>query len=160
MKNVEDPGLKLLLLASLFLNLLLFGLVMGHVVRVLDNSLYGQGYRLERMGKLSEPSQKLAKSALDDLRRTHAVHHTALYAVRDDLETLLAKEPFDKNGFLAGIKKAADLKSSMALEIAEKMADLAPQLSREERVVLADIIKLPTRPRARGRSSSKALPSK
>lgn len=160
MKHVEDPGLKLLLLASLFLNLLLFGIVMGHVVRVLDQSLFGQAYRLERMGKLSEESQKKLKTVLEDVRASHMERFTALYAVRDDVETVLAKEPFDRAAFLAHITKAAELKTSMALELAEKAADMAPQLSLQERAVLADIIKLPPRPRARGQSSSKAIPYK
>lgn len=153
----ETRELKFILLVSVLLNLLLFGIVMGHVVRVLDGTLYGQAYRIERMGKLSGPSQKKVKTALEAVRTRHVQEHEKLYTLHEEGENLLAREPFDRAAFLALVKKSHEIKAAIALDIAETAATLALELPPSERIVLSDLMKLPPRPRAAGKSSAKAI---
>lgn len=160
MKSFEDPGLKLLLLASVCINLLLFGIVMGHVTKVLDSALYGQNYRIERIGKLSEASRTLVNDALNTLQKNQKTEVEKLYTLRMDIEAALASEPFDQKKYEVAANEYTRIKITLMQGVSGVISALSDRLTAHERAVLADLYRLPPRAQPSGHSSSKAVQAK
>jgi uncharacterized membrane protein len=137
---------KIAFLVSLVLNVLLVGVILGHLPRGLDA-------RTARHGRFEEALQKLPEPAQSRLRGHFAEIRAVADELRKDADTsraqalrVLSAEPFDEAGYDREVRKMEELRSEMFRRIGARIKQAAKELSPEERRMLAELLRRPPRP--------------
>ncbi len=128
--------LKLLFLGSLLLNLLLAGVIIGHIWW----HMAGPGYFMgENLVETLPPDQKqkvmTAMQQIHDNTRDLRIQMTL---ARDKSAKLLAANSFDKPAYMANMSHLQDLHDQLSQIINTRLADLAEGMTPQERSALAD----------------------
>jgi uncharacterized membrane protein len=135
---------KLVFLASLILNIMLLGVVLGHVPR----SFSGMPSRQERMER---ELKRLPEPAQSHIRAVFARIRAAGDPVRDQMETsraealrLLAAERFDEAAYDREVAKFDQSREQMFKQFGQAIKEATKELSPDERRMFADILRRPT----------------
>jgi uncharacterized membrane protein len=129
---------SLALIVSVGLNLFFVGLVVGgHSFSFWHRSPYREDIRARLRDSLSQQGASTVTHALDQVRQQFGERFKGAEAGRQRKSELLAKDPFDRNGFLAETRsERAEFTSGIA-KADEIVADALAQLSPEDRHKLA-----------------------
>ena len=135
--------LRLAFFASLVLNLLLLGIILGRMPHDFDGRRTRQQRMDETLKKLPEPAQtrfreKFAqmRAAVDPLRRE-------ISEARTETLRLLGVDPFDEAAYDRQINKIQELRAEMFKRMGQDFKETAKQFSPEERRMLADVLRRP-----------------
>ncbi len=135
-----NKAVKAFVIFSVFLNLLLLGIVVGNAGQYFMSPHSHRS--LEEIAAampadkrpLVEASIKRAEQDTEDLRdQLKNAHKDALAA--------LQAEPFDKQAYFAHIKRVQDLRGKLTQRMSQAIADMAAQCTPAERAVLADMLR-------------------
>ncbi|HEX7232510.1 MAG TPA: periplasmic heavy metal sensor [Candidatus Binatia bacterium] len=135
---------KLVFLASLILNIMLLGVILGHVPR----SFSGTPSRQERMEqglkKLPEPAQSHIRAVFARIRAAGDPARDQMEASRAEALRLLAAEPFDESAYDREVAKFDQSREQMFKQFGQAIKEATKELSPDERRMFAEILRRPT----------------
>jgi len=137
---------KLVFLASLVLNLLLLGIILGNVPRGLDARPTRQQRMEEALKKLPEPAQSRLREKFTHIRAAADPLRQQSDQARDEAIRLLRAEPFDEADYDRAVNKIEELRSETFKRIGQVIKQTAKELSSDERRMLADMLRRPEQP--------------
>jgi uncharacterized membrane protein len=137
---------KLVFLASLVLNLLLLGVILGHLPR-LDATPPRQQRMEEALKKLPEPVQSRFREHFAQLRAANDPLRRQIDEARAEAIRLLSAEPFNETAYDRQVSKIEALRAQMYSRTGQLIKQTAKELSPDERRMLADLLRRPTSPR-------------
>ena len=137
-------SLKAFIAASVLLNLLLAGIVIGNAGR------YAMGSRMrhtlqEMAATLPEDKRAHFEETLQRVQKDTDALRQQLSDARKKAVNLLKAPSFNKEAYLAQMQEVQRLHAQIMQRMVESVAQLAEQESPDERVTLADMLRHPPR---------------
>lgn len=139
---------KLAFVASLVLNLLLLGVILGQVPRASAPPSSRQQRMEEALQKLPEPAQSRLRANFADVRAAGEPFRQKLDEARAETLRLLSTEPFDEGAYDAQLRRMEALRIELIQSMGKRFRQQARELSPEERRMAADLLRRPQRPTA------------
>ena len=137
---------KLIFVASLVLNLLLLGVILGQVPRA--STPPGRQQRMEEaLKKLPEPVQSRFRDKFAEIRAAAEPQRRQIDEARAETLRLLGAEPFDEAAYDQQVRKIEELRAEMFKSIGQRIKQTAKELSPEERRMLAEVLRRPSPPK-------------
>jgi uncharacterized membrane protein len=137
-------AVKLAFLASLVLNLLLLGVILGQVPRGLEATPPTRQQRMEEgLKKLPEPAQSRFREKFAQIRASSDRLRQQIDGARAETLRLLSADPFDAAAYDRQVNKIGELRSEMFKQMGQNFKQTAKELSPEERRMLADLLRRP-----------------
>jgi uncharacterized membrane protein len=134
---------KLAFLASLVLNLLLLGVILGYVPRGLDTPPSRQQRMQDALKKLPEPAQSRLRDKFQQIRAAGDPLRHQTEEARAEAIRLLSTEPFDEIAYDRQVSKIEELRVKMFQRMGQMIKQTARELSPDERRMLADLLRRP-----------------
>jgi len=140
-------ALKLAFLASLVLNLLLLGVILGQVPRALEATPPTRQSRMEEaLKKVPEPTQSRFREKFAQIRAVNDPLRQQIDEARAETLRLLAAERFDETAYDRQVSKIEELRGEMFKRMGQDFKQTAKEFSPEERRMLADVLRRPPPP--------------
>ena len=137
---------KLAFVASLVLNLLLLGVILGQVPRASTPAPARQQRMEEALKKLPEPAQSRLRANFAEIRAAGEPFREKIDQVRAETLRLLSTEPFDEAAYDAQLRKMEELRTESIKSMGKRIRQQAKELSPEERRMVAELLRRPARP--------------
>jgi uncharacterized membrane protein len=135
---------KLAFLASLVLNLLLLGVILGQVPRGLEPTPPTRQQRMEEaLKKVPEPAQSRFRDKFAQMRASTDPLRRQIDEARGETLRLLSADPFDEAAYDRQVSKIEELRAEMFKRMGQKFKETATEFSPEERRMLADVLRRP-----------------
>ena len=138
--------IKLAFLASLVLNLLLLGVILGQVPRGIEATPTRQARMEEGLKKVPEPTQSRFREKFAQIRATADPLRSQIDEARAETLRLLSAETFDEAAYDRQVSKIEELRSEMFKKMAQNFKQTTKELSPQERRLLADVLRRPPPP--------------
>lgn len=135
--------LKLVFLASLVLNIILIGVILGYLPRSWRGAVSRQERVEQALRALPEPAQSHIREKLGQIRAADDPLQPQMDTARDEALRLLAAEPFDEAAYDRQISKIYDVREQMFKLTGQAIRKAAKELTPEERRLLADVLRRP-----------------
>ena len=135
--------IKLAFVASLVLNLLLLGVMLGQVPRAFDTAPTRQQRMEESLSKLPEPAQTRFREKFAQIRTASEPQRQRIDQARNEALRILAAEPFDEAAYDRQIKTIEEVRAEMFRSMGQIIKQTAKELSPEDRRMLADLLRRP-----------------
>jgi uncharacterized membrane protein len=140
-------ALKLAFLASLVLNLLLLGVILGQVPRGLEATPPTRQQRMEEaLKKVPEPTQSRFREKFAQIRASSDPLRQQIDEARAETLRLLAAERFDETAYDRQVSKIEELRGEMFKRMGQDFKQTAKEFSPEERRMLAELLRRPPSP--------------
>ena len=140
-------AVKLAFLASLVLNLLLLGVILGQVPRGLEATPPTRQSRMEEaLKKVPEPTQSRFREKFAQIRAVNDPLRQQIDEARAETLRLLAAERFDETAYDRQVSKIEELRGEMFKRMGQDFKQTAKEFSPEERRMLADVLRRPPPP--------------
>jgi uncharacterized membrane protein len=140
-------AIKLAFLASLVLNLLLLGVILGQVPRGLEATPTTRQSRMEEaLKKVPEPTQSRFREKFAQIRAVNDPLRQQIDEARAETLRLLAAERFDETAYDRQVSKIEELRGEMFKRMGQDFKQTAKEFSPEERRMLADVLRRPPPP--------------
>jgi uncharacterized membrane protein len=140
-------ALKLAFLASLVLNLLLLGVILGQVPRGLEATPPTRQSRMEEaLKKVPEPTQSRFREKFAQIRAVNDPLRQQIDEARAETLRLLAAERFDETAYDRQVSKIEELRGEMFKRMGQDFKQTAKEFSPGERRMLADVLRRPPPP--------------
>ncbi len=134
--------IKWVLALSLFLNVLLAGVLLGHV-----SGDMAHPPRMHDMPKniagLSPEKQKMVDEVWADFRSGNSERFTKMKAAREEVVAIMEAPEFDEAAFRAKSAELGAMMSESKKKMIDNMANVAKQFNQEERKALAQHMRRP-----------------
>jgi uncharacterized membrane protein len=134
---------KLIFVASLVLNLLLLGVILGQVPRASTPPPGRQQRMEEALKKLPEPVQNRFRGKFAEIRAAGDPQRRQIDEARVETLRLLSTEPFDEAAYDRQLGRIEELRADMFKSMGQLIKQTAKELSPEERRMLADVLRRP-----------------
>jgi len=135
---------RLVFLASLVLNVLLLGVVIGRLPREVG---FGRQQRLEQALKdLPEPTQTRFREKFKLMRAATDPQMDQIRVAREETLRILSTDPFDEAAYDRHVSQIDDLQLQMFKKMGQTVKEIAKELSPEERRLFAKILRRPPPP--------------
>jgi uncharacterized membrane protein len=131
---------KLVFLASLTLNLLLLGVILGRVPSAFESGSRRE-QRIEQA--LTEPARARIREKFAQIRASGDPLREQMDRERAEALRLLSAEPFDEAAYDRQVSKIVDMRLEMFKRMAVTAKQAAKDLSPEERLMFADALRRP-----------------
>ncbi len=137
---------KLAFLASLVLNVLLIGVLIGQSPRRLDRDARRE-QRMEQVLKdLPEASQARLRERFQQLRAPAEPLFAQMRPAQDETARLIAVEPFDEAAFDRQERKINELRADMTIKMSQMVKKSIKDLTLAERGRFAELLRRPPPP--------------
>jgi uncharacterized membrane protein len=137
---------KLVFLASLVLNLLLLGIIVGHLPRGSDARPTRPQRMEEALKKLPEPAQSRLREKFSEIRAAAEPLRQQGDDARAEAIRLLGADPFDENAYNRQMRKIEALRGETFRRMEQVIKQTAQELAPEERRMMAEVLRRPARP--------------
>jgi uncharacterized membrane protein len=134
---------KLVFLASLVLNLLLLGVILGRVPGALESASPREQRMEQALKKLPEPAQTRLRDKFAQIRAAGDPLREQMDQARAEALRLLSAEPFDEAAYDRQVGKFGDLRREMFRRMGQSIKQTAKELTPEERRMFADVLRRP-----------------
>ena len=135
---------RLVFLASLVLNVLLVGVLLGQLPR---NVGFGRQQRLEQALKdLPEPTQTRFREKFKQMRASGDPLRDQIRLAREETLNILIADPFDEAAYDRHVNQIDDLQLQMFKKMGQVVKEIAKELPPEERRMFAQILRRPPPP--------------
>lgn len=138
--------LKLVFLASLVLNIVLLGVIVGHLPRSLDGAPSRRQQMEQSLQKLPDPIEARFREKFQQIRAAGDPVRKQMDTARDEALRLLSTEPFDEVAYDQQVKKIDELREEMFKRMGQVIKQTVKELSPEERRMFADLLRRPPPP--------------
>ena len=133
--------LKIAFLASLLVNVLLLGVLLGALPHRFEKG-HPRQQRIEKaLKELPEPVQARFREKMESLGEDGEPLREQSRKAREEAIRILIAEPFDEAAYDQQISKINELRIQMATHMAKVVKDVARDLPREQREVLAEVLR-------------------
>jgi len=137
--------MKTLMVVSLLLNVLLIGIIVGHV-----SHRFGGKHTLKRYGaelamKLPEDKEKLFFETMKQVQMENREIRKQLRETREKAISILTAPEFDETAYQIEVETLHELRGRMMNGLAEATKELGTHFNQEERNALAKHLKRPHR---------------
>ncbi|MDZ4341923.1 MAG: periplasmic heavy metal sensor [Candidatus Binatia bacterium] len=138
---------KLAFIASVVLNVLLVGVLIGQSPRRFDRSAMRE-QRMEQVIKdLPEASQTRLRERFKQLRAAAEPLFEQIRKSEADTVELLGKEPFDEPAYDLQVSKIIGMRLEMTKKLSQVVKDASKDLSADERSRFAQLLRRPAPPK-------------
>lgn len=135
---------RLVFLASLVLNVLLVGVLLGQLPRDVG---FGRQQRLEQALKdLPEPTQTRFREKFKQMRASGDPLRDQIRLAREETLNILTADPFDEAAYDRHVSQIDDLQLQMFKKMGQVVKEIAKELPPEERRMFAQILRRPPPP--------------
>jgi uncharacterized membrane protein len=141
-----NKKLKFVFLASILLNVLLGGVLLGELPRRLDRSLSRQEQMDKAIKELPEPMRSRFRDKMEQARKDVEPIRDQIQEARNETIRVFIAEPFDEAAYDRQVSKITDLRVQLAKRMAASMKEAAKELPPEQRQALAEAFKRPPTP--------------
>jgi uncharacterized membrane protein len=138
--------LRLVFLASLVLNVILLGVIVGHVPRSLQGGPTRQQRMEQALQKLPDPVEAKFREKFQQIRAAGDAQRQQMDAARDEALRLLSADPFDEAAYDRQVRKIDELREEMFKRMGQAIKQTIKDLSPEERRMFADLLRRPPPP--------------
>jgi uncharacterized membrane protein len=138
--------IKLAFVASLVLNLLLLGVILGQVPRAFDPPPTRQQRLEESLSKLPEPVQARLREKFAQIRAASEPQRREIDRARAEALRILGAEPFSEAAYDSQVKKIEELRAEMFRGMGQAIKETAKELAPAERRMLAELLRRPASP--------------
>ncbi len=133
--------IKTVTVASLILNILLIGVVLGAFCHHLTKQQEDHHMVISELSaKLPENKRKLFEDTMNATWKDMDDTRQQIANTKKEASDILVKDPFNEALYTTQFQHINELHDKMKLRMAKSVTDLAKQLTPEERVILADTI--------------------
>jgi uncharacterized membrane protein len=137
---------KLAFIASIVLNMLLVGVLLGQSPRRFDRGAMREQRMEQAIKDLPATSQTRLRERFQQLRATAEPLFREMRQVQDESVRLLAVEPFDEVAFDGQQAKINKMRADMTKKLSEEVKNAIKDLTPEERHRFADLLRRPPPP--------------
>ena len=137
---------KLAFIASIVLNVLLVGVLLGQSPRRFDRGAMREQRMEQAIKDLPATSQTRLRERFQQLRATAEPLFREMRQVQDESVRLLAVEPFDEAAFDGQQAKINKMRADMTKKLSEVVKNAVKDLTPEERRRFADLLRRPPPP--------------
>jgi uncharacterized membrane protein len=134
---------KLAFLASLVLNLLLLGVILGRVSGAGESGSPREQRMEQALKKLPEPTQTRLRQKFARIRAAGDPLREQIDQARAEALRLLSADPFDEAAYDRQISKIDELRQQMFKRMGQSVKETAKELTPEERRMFADVLRRP-----------------
>ena len=135
---------KLAFVASLTLNVLLIGVLLGQSPRRFDRSAAREQRVEQALKDLPETSQSRLREKFQQLRSAAAPLFEQIRKSQDEAVQLLGADPFDEAAYDRQVTKIADMRLKMTKQLSQAVIVAISDLSPLERQRFAPLLRRPT----------------
>ena len=137
---------KLAIVASITLNVLLIGVLLGQTPRRFDRGAMREQRMEQAIKDLPEASQTRIRERFQQLRGAAEPLFKQMRQVQDESARLLGAEPFDEATFDGQQAKINELRANMTKKLSEVVKNSVKDLTPEERRRFAELLRRPPPP--------------
>ena len=135
---------KLVFLASLVLNVLLVGMLLGRLPRDVG---FGRQQRMDQALKdLPEPTQTRLREKFKQMRASGDPLRDQIRVEREETLRILSADPFDEAAYDRHVSRIDDLQLQIFKRMGQVVKEIAKELPPEERRLFAQILRRPPPP--------------
>jgi len=136
--------IKIFIAASVFLNLLMAGAIIGQAGRyAIAPRTSLQASMQDIVGALPENKRKPMEAVLQKTQAETAMLRQQISDSRKQAEGILKAEPFDRQSYITEAKHLQGLKDQLMQRVALTIADIAAQCTSQERAMMATTLSRP-----------------
>jgi len=135
---------KLAFIASIVLNVLLVGVLVGQSPRRFDRGAMREQRMEQAIKDMPEASQARIRDRFQQLRTAAEPLFNQMRQIQDESARLLGAEPFDEAAFDSQQAKINELRANMMKKLSEVVKNTVKDLSPEERRRFADLLRRPS----------------
>jgi uncharacterized membrane protein len=135
---------KLAFIASIILNVLLLGVLLGQSPRRFDRSAMREQRMEQAIKDMPEASKTRLREKFQQLRAAAEPLFKEMRQVQDESVQLLGAEPFDEAAFDGQQAKMNELRANVTKKLSEVVKNTVKDLSPEERRRFADLLRRPS----------------
>jgi uncharacterized membrane protein len=133
--------IKLTFVASLILNVLLVGVLLGRLPRDVG---FGRQQRIERaLRDLPEPTQTRLREKLQQMRAAGDPIRKQIVAAREEALAIISNDPFDEAAYDRQVGKINDLQMERFQKVGQVAKEIVRDLPAEERRLFAAVLRRP-----------------
>jgi uncharacterized membrane protein len=137
---------KLVFIASIVVNVLLLGFLVGQSPRRFDRGALRERRMEEVIKDLPAASQTRLRERFQQLRATAEPLFREMRQIQDESARLLGVEPFDEAAFDGQQAKVNKMRADMTKKLSEVVKNAIKDLTPEERRRFADLLRRPPPP--------------
>jgi uncharacterized membrane protein len=137
---------KLAFVASITLNVLLIGVLLGQSPRRFDRDALRQQRMEQALKDLPAAAQTRLREKFQQLRATAEPLFEQIRKSEEEAVQLLAKAPFDEPAYDRQVSKITEMRVSMTKKLSQVVKDASKDLSAEERARFAQLLRRPPPP--------------
>jgi uncharacterized membrane protein len=130
-------------LASLIVNVLLIGVLLGQLPNRFEQGLSRQQSMEQALQELPEPMQAQVRDKIDQMHEAVEPIREQIREARDEAVRTLITEPFDQAAYERQVDTINDLRLQRSKRMAATFKELAKALPPAQRNVLAKILRRP-----------------
>jgi uncharacterized membrane protein len=138
--------MKVLMIASLLLNVLLVGVIIGDMSHRLRREDFSGRRARELSSKLPEDKAALFVETVEKVHLNNRDVRQQIRAARQKAMKILAGPKFDEVAYQIQVEKLHELRGLMRRRLADATIELARQFDQQERRALAEHLRRPPRP--------------
>jgi uncharacterized membrane protein len=138
---------KLAFLTSLVLNIILLGVILGHLPRSLEGQPSRQGRMEQALQNLPDAVQAKFREKFQQIRAAGDAQRQQMDSARAEALRLLGSQPFDEAAYDQQVSKIDGLREEMFKRMGEVVKQTAKELTPEERRMFTDVLRRPPPPR-------------
>ena len=137
--------ITMLIIASLLLNVLLVGIIIGNISHRVDGKRFVRrhGHGREFAVKLPPAKQELFFTTMERVNRENRGIHRQMREARQRVFLILTAPEFDEVAYQREVEKLDQLRTQMMRRLEDATKELAKQFDQEERKSLADHLRNP-----------------
>lgn len=137
---------RITFVASIILNVLLIGVLLGQTSRRFDRGAMRQQRLDQALKDLPEAEQNRLRERFQKLRTAADPLFDQIRKAEDEAVQLLGKENFDEAAYDRQVSKINELRQNMTQRLSQMIKDLTKDLSASERRRFADLLRRPQPP--------------
>ena len=137
---------RITFVASIILNVLLIGVLLGQTPRRFDRGAQRQQRLDQALKDLPEADQNRLRERMEKLRAAADPMFGQIRLAEDEAVQLLAKENFDEAAYDNQVNKINELRQNMTRQLSQVVKDATKDLSAPERRRFADLLRRPPPP--------------
>jgi uncharacterized membrane protein len=138
--------LKFAFIASLIVNVLLIGVLLGQSPRRFDRGTMRQQRMDQALKDLPEAAQTRLREKFQQLRAAADPLFAQLRKNEEDAVQLLGNEPFDESAYDRQVSKITDMRVELTKKLSQVVKDASKDLSADERARFARLLRRPPPP--------------
>jgi uncharacterized membrane protein len=137
---------KLAFIASLILNVLLIGVLLGQSPRRIDRGAQRQQRMDQALKDLPEAAQMRLRDKFQQLRAAAEPLFDQIRKNEEAAVQLLGKEPFDESAYDLQVSKITEMRAEVTKKLSQVVKDASKDLSADERARFAQLLRRPPPP--------------